>query len=149
MKIQSFLARVVALAVSVVAIATADAADKKTAGPNGGRILTKIEPRAEFLVMKDRKVQITFLDKSGKAIAPADQSVTITAGDRSAPQTLTFARVGDSLVSSTPLPPGADIPAVIQIKVSPSAKAVIERVSVNMSKCGGCDYFEYACTCGH
>jgi len=44
-----------------------------------------VDPKAEFFVTKDRKVQITFLDKEGKAIEPAAQVVTVTAGERSAP----------------------------------------------------------------
>lgn len=141
--ISAFAAFVLTLGVS------ANATEKVTAGPNGGRVLTKSDPHAEFFVTKERKVQITFLGKEGKAIAPAAQVVTVTAGDRSAPTKLTFAKSGDVLISDTALPAGNDFPAVVQIKSSPEAKSVTEKFNVNLSTCGGCDKAEYACTCGH
>ena len=39
--------------------------EAKVAGPNGGRIIATVTPRAEFFVTADRKVQITFLDQAG------------------------------------------------------------------------------------
>lgn len=127
----------------------AQAAEKKVAGPNGGRILTGLEPRAEFLVLPDRKVQITFLGADGKPVAPAEQSVTVTAGERSAPATLTFAKSGNTLISSAPLPAGSEVPAVVQIKTTPSARTVTERFNVNLAICGECKLAEYACICAH
>lgn len=123
--------------------------EKKMATPNGGRLLTEIEPHAEFFVMADRKVQITFLGKDGKPVAPAAQVVTVTAGERSAPTKLTFAKSGNALVSNAALPAGNDFPAVVQIKVSPDAKTVTEKFNVNLSKCPECKKAEYACTCAH
>src|SRR5688500_17671691 len=74
MKIQSILVRFLGLVAVTLTVVTLQAHDekKKIAGPNGGRIIAAIEPRAEFFVMPDRKVQITFLDKAGKAIPPAE-----------------------------------------------------------------------------
>lgn len=151
MKIQTIALRLLALAVVAFALLPAQAQDKKkrTAGPNGGRVIETLEPRAEFFVTADRKVQITFLDKAGKPIAPADQVVAVTAGKRSAPTKLAFARSGDALVSTTPLPPGDDLPAVVQIKPAPSGKTVTERITVDLSVCGECKLTEYACTCAH
>ena len=58
---------------------------KKEAGPNGGKVLTTIEPHAEFFVTTDRKVQITFLNKDGKAIAwrsaLANKLISLQQGD--------------------------------------------------------------------
>ncbi len=122
---------------------------KKEAGPNGGKILTAIEPHAEFFVTSDRKVQITFLDDDGQAIAPAGQVVTVTAGERSAPKKLAFAQSGNVLVSDQPLPEGMAFPAVVQIKVTPEAKTVVEKFTLNMAKCPECKLAEYACTCSH
>ena len=121
-------------------------ADPKPSGPNGGRIL-KTEPRAEFFVTADRKVQITFLDKSNKAVAPADQVVTVTAGERSAPKTMKFAKSGNALVSDIALPAGNDVPAVIQIKANATAKTTTDKFNVDLSKCGECKKAEYACVC--
>ena len=123
--------------------------EKKVAGPNGGRIMKSIVPQAEFFVTSDRKVQITFLSEDGKAIAPAAQSVTVTAGERSAPTKLTFVKSGDTLISEQPLPDGNDFPTVVQIKVTPEAKAVAVKFNLNLSECPGCKLKEYACICSH
>lgn len=122
---------------------------KKTAGPNGGRILTGLEPRAEFFVTTDRKVQITFLGQDGKPVAPAEQAVTVTAGDRAAPTKLAFAKSGNVLLSDVALPAGDGVPTVVQIKPAPDAKTVTHKFNVDLSTCPGCNNAEYACTCGH
>ncbi len=157
MKIKTiFLSIVAALAFSLPAAAAEKKHDpsdhtheKKTAGPNGGRIVTSIEPRAEFFVTADRKVQVTFLDAAGKAVAPADQVVTVTAGDRMSPTILTFAKSGNTLVSNVALPKGDVVPAVVQIKASSGGKTVTEKFNVDLAKCGDCKLAEYACICGH
>lgn len=122
---------------------------KKIAGPNGGRVLTGVEPHLEFFVTKDRKVKITVVDDAGKAVALGEQSVTVTGGSRSNPTRMTFAKDGDSLVSDKAFPEGNMLPVVVQIKAKPDAKTVIEKFSLNLSDCPGCDYLEYACTCDH
>jgi hypothetical protein len=88
--------RILPLAIALLSSLTLQAGDnhsheKKVAGPNGGRILTTIEPHAEFFVTADRKVQITFVNDEGKAIGPAEQIVIVTTGERSAPVKMTFA----------------------------------------------------------
>jgi len=138
------------LALSIPAFAAGDHKhEKKEAGPNGGKILTAVKPHAEFFVTADRKVQITFLGEDGKAIAPAAQTVIVTAGERSAPTKLTFAKSGNVLISEQTLPEGNGFPAVVQIKVTPDSKAVAEKFNLNLSECPGCKLKEYACTCGH
>ncbi|MEM8955403.1 MAG: hypothetical protein AAGD22_14715 [Verrucomicrobiota bacterium] len=102
-------------------------------GPNGGKLFFSVEPHAEFLVTKDRKVQITFVDENDKIVPVSEQTVTVIAGDRSSPTKLTFAKSGDVLLSDAPLPEGETFPAVVQIKPSPDAKIVIERLNVNLS----------------
>lgn len=149
MKIHTVLLRAAALLALALSFTPAQAAEKKVAGPNGGRILATVEPRAEFFVLPDRKVQITFLDAAGKPVAPTEQTVTVTAGERSAPKTLAFAKAGNALVSTTPLPAGDGIPAVVQIKPAAAGKVVTEKFNVDLSKCGECKLAEYACICGH
>ena len=151
MKTHRILLRLVALLAVGLAAVTLQAHDskKKVAGPNGGRIIAALEPRAEFFVLPDRKVQITFLDKAGKAVPPAEQVVTVTAGERLSPTTLTFAKSGNTLVSNAALPKGDDVPAVVQIKSNASAKAVTDKFTVDLSKCGECKLSEYACICAH
>ncbi len=138
-----------ALSVLFVPSVPAAAAAKKVAGPNGGRIIALVEPRAEFFVTADRKIQITFLDPAGKTIAPADQVVTVTTGDRAAPTKLTFAKTGNALLSTAALPAGNDLPAVVQIKANPTATTIIVKFNLDLSKCGECKLSEYACICAH
>jgi hypothetical protein len=127
----------------------ASAHEHKIAGPNGGRLLTIVEPHAEFFVTPDRKVQITFVDDALQPIAVAAQTVIVTAGDRTAPTTLNFVREGNVLVSDRELPPGNNFPAIVQLKTSPEAKTTVARFNVNFSTCPGCNYTEYACICDH
>ena len=123
--------------------------EKKEPGPNGGRILTSIEPHAEFLVTADRKVQITFVDDAFKPIAPAAQVVTVTTGERSAPVKMSFTKTGDTLVSEQTVPEGNNFPVIVQIKTTPDAKASVEKFTLYLSNCPDCKYAEYACTCSH
>ena len=131
MKLKSLVLPFLACLTLGLSVVTAQAHDhskpavKKIAGPNGGRILTGFEPRAEFFVTADRKVQITFLGEDGKAVAPAEQVVTVTAGDRSAPTKLTFAKSGNVLLSDVALPTGDEVPTVVQFKPKPEAKTVM------------------------
>lgn len=126
-----------------------DHGEKTVAGPNGGRLLTSVDPHAEFLVTSDRKVKITFVGEDGKVIPAADQIVSVTTGERSAPVKLTFAKEGDVLVSDVPIPEGNMLPTVIQIKATPDAKPEVVKFNLNMANCSGCQKAEYACTCSH
>jgi hypothetical protein len=146
--------RILPLAIAILSSLTLHAGpnhshEKKEPGPNGGRILTSIEPHAEFLVTADRKVQITFVDDNEKAIAPAAQVVTITTGERAAPVKMTFAKTGDTLVSEQTVPEGNNFPVVVQIKTTPDAKTTVEKFTLNLSSCPDCKYAEYACICSH
>jgi hypothetical protein len=122
---------------------------RKVAGPNGGRVLTAVEPHAEFLVLPDRRLQITFLDDQGRPRPPESQEVVVVAGERSSPTRLLFSRAGGALVSDGPLPAGNRVPAVVQIRPAAGAKVVNERFNVDTSICPPCKLAEYACTCDH
>jgi hypothetical protein len=112
------LLRLLAVAALVCSAPLASAHETIQAGPNGGRLLTKIQPRAEFLLTAERKVQITFVGADGKPIAPAEQVVTVTTGNRAAPIKLSFSKTGTVLLSDAALPPGNDFPTVVQIKAN-------------------------------
>ncbi len=124
---------------------------EKVAGPNGGKIITNVEPHAEFFVTAERKVRITFLDDDNKAIAVANQSASIVCGDRSNPTTLTLAKeaYGMSLVSDITLPAGNNFPTIVSIKTSPEAQPVRSKFALNLTDCPSCKYKEYACICDH
>jgi hypothetical protein len=137
----------------VLALAfTASAADKDKhtkAGPNGGRLMSEVEPHAEFFVNRDKKIEIRFVDDANKVVAPGEQVVSVVMGDRSAPAKLAFVREGDKLVSDKPIPQGNNLPTVVQIKAKAGAKSVTEKFNLNLSECPACKYKEYACICGH
>lgn len=123
--------------------------EKKEGGPNGGRIITSVDPRVEFLVNDDRSIQLTFLDDESRAVAPSGQVISLISGDRSNPTMIAFVPKGRSLVSTQKLPEGNVVPVVLQIKSSPSAETIREKFNVNLSECPTCDYQEYACVCEH
>jgi hypothetical protein len=122
---------------------------KKEEGPNGGRVITAVEPHLEFLVTKDRKVEITALTEALKPGKLSGQVIAVTAGDRSKPTKLEFKEEGGKLVSSNALPEGNDFPVSVSIKANASAKAVYEKFNLNLEKCPTCKLQEYACVCAH
>lgn len=124
------------------------AAEKK-AGPNGGRILKGVEPRAEFFVTTDKKIRITFLDAEGKPAAQENAQITVTSGDRSNPTKMTFTKDGTSYISDKALPEGQNVPVVVQVKATADGKSVTEKFGANLANCGECKHAEYACTCDH
>ena len=138
--------KIIALILSSLTLATAA---EKIKAPNGGRIVDTVTPHAEFLVTPEKKVEIRFVDDTGKVVAPADQVVTVTMGDRAAPTKLAFTKDGDKLVSDKTIPEGKELPVVLQIKVTANSKAVSEKFSLNMAKCPTCSNAEYACSCDH
>lgn len=124
---------------------------KKQAGPNGGRIITSVEPHAEFSVSSSHKVRITFLNDSNQAVPVASQTAGIICGDRSSPTMLSFRKVagGEFLESDEPLPAGDKFPVILTIKTSPDASPIREKFILNLDDCAECNYKEYACTCDH
>ena len=122
---------------------------KIKAGPTGGRLITKVEPHAEFFVTKDKKIEIRFIDDHNKVVAPVGQIVTVTMGDRKAPTKIAFTRAGDKLVSDRIIPDGEKLPTVVQIQVAKDAKALTEKFNLDLAHCSECKHDEYACTCDH
>ena len=152
MKLKSLLTiAAIALGFACTAGAAEDKHDhaKIKAGPTGGRLITAVEPHAEFFVNKDKKVEIRFVDDDNKVIAPGEQVVTATLGERAKPTKLAFTKDGDKLISDQVVPAGNDYPTVVQIKASAKAKAVNAKFNLNLTKCPECPNLEYACTCDH
>ena len=133
--------------ISLGVATTLSAAEKKTGGPKGGRLLENESPRAEFFVEKDRTVSITFYDKDLKAVPPGEQVVTAIAETKKSKEKLEFEKKGDALVSKTPLPEGEGYNVVVQIKAKPDAKAQNFRIKYDTSTCEKCKRAEYACVC--
>jgi len=78
-----------------------------------------------------------------------DAVENVTTGDRSAPTKLTFAKTGTTLLSTSALPAGKDLPAVVQIKSTPTSPTITAKFTLDLSKCGECKLAEYACICAH
>lgn len=138
--------KIVALILASLSIANA-AEPLKT--PNRGRLINAMESPTEFLVNPEKKIEIRFLDKDGKVIAPAGQVVTVSMGDRSNPTKLTFKQDGDKIVSEQTIAVGDNLPLVLQIRAKEGAKAVTQKFNLNFAICPTCKNPEYACSCDH
>ncbi|MFC4995090.1 hypothetical protein [Rubritalea tangerina] len=119
------------------------------AGPNRGRMIQEIQPQAEFLVLEDGRVQISFFDQEMKNVSPSDQVVSVVSGERISPVEMSFSREGDVLVSKQSLPKGNNFPTVVAIKPNANAEEVTSKFTLNLSDCSSCDNKEYACECHH
>ena len=117
--------------------------------PNGGRVVTSVEPYFEFWLRPDRTAQVTFIDDAGKPVLVSDQKLSLVGGKRSAPINIKFIQQGEVLISETVLPEIKNMPIVLHIEVGPDSKKVYEKFYLNLSNCGSCSYREYACICGH
>jgi hypothetical protein len=158
MKLKNKLSLIVAL---LTPFAVADEKDKKDhdndkkgekehshgedlKAPNGGRILHEVEPHAEFFITKDRKVQITFIEKGEGANA-----VTAIGGTRAKPTKFTFEETKKgAFLSKEKLPEGMLVPIVLTFKGENKYRARV-KFNVNMEDCLTCEFLEYACACDH
>jgi len=142
------MTQIITLAVLALGLNLAQAGEKVTAGPKGGRLLENDAPRAEFFVEKDRTVTLTFYGQDMKPIAVKDQSATAIAEVKDGKKKIEFEKKGDMLVSKTPLPEGNGYTVVLQLKQTADAKPKNFRIPLNTSICAKCHHAEYACTCG-
>ena len=142
------LTLVAALALALPVLA-AEKEAKKPGGPNGGRVITAVEPNLEFTVTKDRKVEICALTKDFKPAKLSGQVISVTAGDRSKPTKIEFKEEDGKLVSTNKVPDGNDYPVSVSIKANASGKAVYEKFNLNLEKCPTCKFQEYNCICAH
>ncbi len=127
---------------------TAFAHERLTFGPNGGRLIaldSPTVPNAE-VVFKDGALTVGLFDKGRKPIALGQQTLTITAGERSAPKKLEVAKKGDQFTAAAPA--GEDYWAIFQLKETPSAKALTFRVHYQTKVCAECKKPEWVCECG-
>jgi len=127
---------------------TLHAADKKAlAGPKGGRLLERTEPKAEFYLEKDHTVTITFYDAVLKPVAAGAQVVTVIADAKDGKATVEFEKKGDVLVSKAKLPEGDAYNVVVQFKQTADAKPQNFRFKLDTHVCETCKRAEYACIC--
>ena len=148
MKIANRIVTLLAL-ISLGVATSLSAAEKKTGGPKGGRLLEKTEPKAEFFLEKDHNVTIAFYDATLKPVAAGAQVVTVIAAGKAGKTTVEFEKKGDVLVSKTKLPEGDGYHLVVQFKQSADVKPQNFRFKLDTHTCGECKRAEYACICGH
>ena len=115
------------------------------AGPNGGKVLYEVHPHAELFVTRDRKLQITFLSETGKAVPPGQHTVKAICGKRTRPTRMQFNRRGYAFLSGQSLPTGKKIPTVVQIGKGSGKKPVIIRLNLDLETCPDCKKPKYAC----
>src|ERR1041384_6802920 len=126
----------------------ASAANKEhLAGPRGGRLLEKTEPKAEFLLEKDRTATIAFYDAALKPVPATAQLVSVIAETKTGKERVEFEKKGDVLVSKTKFPEGDSLPLVIQFKQTVDSRPQNLRFKLDTATCGGCKRAEYACIC--
>jgi len=117
--------------------------------PNGGRLIDELKPQLEFLLLDDRRVQVSAVDDHGAVIPVDAQSVQLIGGERSNPIRMALVREGNALVSEEPLPDLEAMPVILLIKSDANADLHREKFYLATHICSGCGLKEYACTCGH
>ena len=129
-------------------IAPTSAADNKTlAGPKGGRLLERTEPKAEFYLEKDHSVTVLFYDSDLKPVPVTGQTVKVIADAKSGKATIDFEKKDNVLVSKEKLPEGDGYNVVIQLRQNADAKPQNFRFKLETHTCAGCQRAEYACSC--
>lgn len=122
---------------------------KQKQGPNKGRLITELEPHLEFLVTKEGKVQLTFVDDDNKGVVQPEATVALICGDRTKPTQLTFEKTKTGYLSRGKLPEGKHIPTILRVKPGAGAKMKTIRFNLDLNDCPTCDFAEYNCTCDH
>ncbi len=134
----------------LLAASLACAAEKIVAGPRGGRLLDTAPLKAEFLVTKDRRVEVTFYDGALKPVTPGTQVVAITAEPKSGRLPVEVTKTTHGFASKVALPAATEpYRVVVQIREKPDARPQNFRIDLNLEICGECKHAEYACTCAH
>src|SRR5690606_7819239 len=110
------------LCAGLLTVAAAEERAENKATPKGGRLLETTEPRAEFVVEKDRSVTINFYNDEMKPVPASTQVVTAYLDGKAGRTRLDFEKKGSSLVSKTKLPDGEGQNVVVQFKQSANAK---------------------------
>lgn len=113
----------------IASLATAHEA--VTIGPNGGRVLyvdSPATPNVEVLVNKEGRAEIALLDKDRQPISSGEQTLTATAGPRTALKKLTLEKQGTKFLTDK-MPDGAPYVMVIQIKEAAGARPITLRLN--------------------
>ncbi|HEY1083574.1 MAG TPA: hypothetical protein VGE29_15040 [Prosthecobacter sp.] len=121
--------KLVAALALLTAFATAHEA--VTIGPNGGRVIyvdSTVTPNVEVLVNKEGRAEITLLDKDRQPIANGTQTLSVTAGPRTALKKLSTEKQGAKFLTDK-VPDGAPYTIAIQVKEATDAKPITLRLN--------------------
>lgn len=102
-----------------------------TLGPDGGRVLyvdSPVTPNVEVLVNPEGRAEIALLDKDRRPISNGEQTLTVTAGPRTALKKLALEKQGAKFLTDK-MPDGAPYVMVIQIQETAGAKPITVRLN--------------------
>lgn len=136
------------IAVVTICLSLSARAEKIEAGPRKGRLLRLEKSNVEFVLAKDRFITLAFYDAALKPQAQGSQVVTVVADSDEGEKTIQFARKGDFLVSTAPIPAGDGYNIFVHAQDTADSAPRKFRINVDLSICGGCKHAEYVCTCG-
>ena len=97
------------------------------------------------VTVKDGKFHVALLDKEMKPVALADQTLSITSGDRNNPEKLAVEKQGSHFVAPT-VKDGQWV--IFQFRETASAKPITARFQYDTSTCDECKKAEWLCACG-
>lgn len=122
--------------------------DKVIPGPKGGKVVEVDSGHAEFLILPDKKVSVTFYDQEMKPTSPGEQVIAVVAEAPAGKAKLEFEKTTEAFVSTAALPDGDGYRLVLQVRSKPDGKMQNFRIDYHMEQCPECKRPEYACTCG-
>ncbi|MEK0451301.1 MAG: hypothetical protein RL088_3569 [Verrucomicrobiota bacterium] len=137
---------IIALLCSLAITITGFAHSGVEKGPNGGRLLefSKDETLHGEVTVKDGKFVIELLDKSHKAVALGEQTLTASGGPSGKAAKLAVEKKDGKFV----------IPVVkegewliVQFKADSKAKSITARLQYDTGACDGCKKPEWLCEC--
>lgn len=102
-------------------------------GPNGGKLITTVDPHLEFWIQPDDgHARITFVNDDIEPIEAPSIPLSLAMGDRDNPTMIVFEQKGSVLVSKEPLSLEGNPPIILELCSTDGEKAQYERFHLNM-----------------
>jgi hypothetical protein len=135
------------MAAAALLALSAFAHSEKEIGPNGGLILefsTNQSLHGE-VTLTNGTFYVALLDKNMKPMAITDQSLVVTGGSRTSPETPKVEKQGGHF--TFPALKGDSYLLVFQFKENPTTKPVLARFEYDSAVCKSCKHEEWLCDC--
>ncbi|MCC5848484.1 MAG: hypothetical protein JJU29_10340 [Verrucomicrobia bacterium] len=113
-----------------------------------GRHLSQAGQHFEFRLLPDNRAVVIPLNEKKEALAPGNQEVQLTGGDRSAPVRIAFEKTDVHWISMEALPDVQNMPVVLRVTHA-GDRPLFFRFQLDRRICGECGKMEYACSCDH